>query len=130
MPALNFQKQFAPLVESGAKCQTIRAYRKRPFKVGDKLYLYTGMKTKSCRKLGEATCSEIRRFTIDGDLTSLRQTVEIEIDNLHADAFEVAKADGFKDEIEMASWFGAIYGLPFTGQLIKWDPEHGAGGEG
>lgn len=28
MPALNFQTQFAPAVERGEKCQTIRAYRK------------------------------------------------------------------------------------------------------
>ena len=28
MPALNFQARFAPLVESGQKRQTIRAYRK------------------------------------------------------------------------------------------------------
>ena len=56
MPALNYQAQFAPKVESGEKLQTIRARRKRPFKRGDRLYHYTGMRTKSCRKLGESTC--------------------------------------------------------------------------
>ena len=51
MPALNFKKQFAEKVETGEKRQTVRAKRKRAFVVGDKLYLYTGMRTKYCRKL-------------------------------------------------------------------------------
>ena len=43
MPALNFQKQFAPLVESGEKRQTIRAHRKDkrlPAKPGDIIALH------------------------------------------------------------------------------------------
>lgn len=51
MALLNFQKQFADLIEAGTKRQTIRAARKYPIKVGDKLYLYTGLRTKYCRKL-------------------------------------------------------------------------------
>ena len=39
MPAYNFQKQFAPLVESGQKCQTIRKTNKAA-KVGDTAYLH------------------------------------------------------------------------------------------
>ena len=55
MPALNFKKEFADKVASGEKRQTIRALRKdgknpRP---GQKLYLYTGMRTKYCRKCGD-----------------------------------------------------------------------------
>ena len=48
MPALNFQKRFADLVESGEKCQTIRKCSKdgRDPKVGDTLYLYTGQRPK------------------------------------------------------------------------------------
>ncbi len=65
MPSLNFQARFAPLVESGEKRQTIRAYRKdgRDPKRGDKLYLFTGMRTKACRPLiVERTAASLRRM--------------------------------------------------------------------
>lgn len=53
MPALNFKAQFAPLVESGAKRRTIRAFRKdkRDPKQGDTLYLYTGLRTKYAKPI-------------------------------------------------------------------------------
>jgi hypothetical protein len=51
MPSLNFQTQFVRLIESGKKRQTIRPLRKNPIKVGDKLYLFTGLRTKDCKTL-------------------------------------------------------------------------------
>lgn len=53
MVAYNFAAQFAEAVETRKKRQTIRAPRKdnRHAKVGDKLQLYTGMRTTNCRKL-------------------------------------------------------------------------------
>jgi len=73
MPALNFKSRFAPAVElglanplaPGAKRCTIRATRKRPICPGDRLSLYTGMRTKACRKLGEAECRTVDRLTLD-----------------------------------------------------------------
>lgn len=53
MPMFNFKKQFADSVESGEKRQTIRARRKNRPQVGQTAYLYTGARTKACRKLGE-----------------------------------------------------------------------------
>lgn len=64
MPALSFQKQFADQVATGKKRQTIRAWRKRPFFTGDKLYLYTGLRTSSCRKLGEAVAARVVAIVI------------------------------------------------------------------
>lgn len=55
MPALNFNI-FVDKVESGKKRQTIRLKRKRLIKKGDKLYFYTRMMHKDCRKIGEAVC--------------------------------------------------------------------------
>ncbi len=51
MPSLNFEKQFVPLIESGQKRQTIRVERKNPIKVGDKLYLFSGLRTKYCYRI-------------------------------------------------------------------------------
>jgi len=116
VPALNFQKRFAPMVESGEKSQTIRATRKRPFKEGDTLYLYTGMRTKVCRKLGEVVCTGAVKFYLSD------RCVQVNGQSLLTPAGrdEFAWADGFTDMEDMAQWFEETHGLPFYGQLIKW----------
>ncbi len=93
------------------KFQTIRAYRKdgRDPKPGDTLYLFTAMRTKQCRKLGEVTCSGVVNVRVGKDSalsTSLRN------------AF--ARTDGFRDYLEMLQWFEKTHGLPFKGLLIRW----------
>jgi len=118
MPALNFQKQFTDAVESGKKCQTIRAYRKvRDPKVGDTLYLYTGMRTKQCRKLGEVECTSVEHVKIGRYCASMS----------HKDDF--AQADGFDTYGAMLDWFEQTHGLPFEGLLIRWDAQEMAGEE-
>ena len=67
MPAINFKAQFADAVEQGRKRQAIRAERKDnrpPCKLGDTLSLYTGLRTKATRKLGEGTCTFLGRISI------------------------------------------------------------------
>ena len=59
MPALNFSAQFAGLVESGRKTQTIRRRRKTPINSGAPIYLYAGQRTKACRKLGEGRVTNV-----------------------------------------------------------------------
>jgi hypothetical protein len=56
----------------GLKRQTIRAIRKYPFKVGDKLFLYTGCRTRQVRKLGEATAVEVFTLGMNIDPNDLR----------------------------------------------------------
>jgi uncharacterized protein YqfB (UPF0267 family) len=62
MIAINFKAKFADLVASGKKTQTIRQTNR--FKVGDTLQLYTGQRTKACRKLGEAVVKTIFKISI------------------------------------------------------------------
>ena len=115
MSALNFQKQFAALVQSGQKRQTIRATRKQPIKVGERLYLFTGMRTKACRNLRTATCRKVcgveltaNSIKIDGVLMS-----RMEFDDF-------ARDDGFEHYHQMRLWFEKNHGFPFTGQIICW----------
>ena len=120
MPALNFNLRFADAVENGTKAQTIRAPRKRPFKVGDTLYLYTGMRTKWCRKLGEGQCVGVCPIIIDWN--------DLIVDGVEwykAAAHEMANQDGFANYEEMADWFNLHHGLPFTGVLIQWAESKG-----
>ena len=118
-PALNFQARFAPIVESGEKRQTIRAYRKdgRDPKVGDTLYLYTGQRTKRCRKLGEARCRSVQPIQIRvGNIALPGKRGGSTSRQCHA----IARADGFSDWSAMTRWFSRTHGLPFKGLLIRW----------
>lgn len=115
MPALNFQKRFAGRVEDGSKRQTIRAMRKHPIRQGDRLYLYTGMRTRSCRKLGGATAILVR------DILITQTAVKLDGDTLAARRVaELARADGFESVSEFKDFFRTQHGLPFRGQLIQW----------
>lgn len=118
MPALNFKSQFADDVESGKKRQTIRPIRKRPIKVGDDLHLYTGMRTKICRKLGMGICGSVMPVRIDAKqkrvvLNGMPLWFHHEID-------ELARADGFASIGEFFDFFKRQYGEVFEGVLIKW----------
>ena len=117
MVAYNFQSQFVPLIESGKKTQTIRANGKRNHaKAGDTLQLYTGMRTKSCRKIADAICTRSTYCAIREDRITLGNHPRVNMDDF-------ARADGFKDFEDMKSWFRKTHGLPFIGQLIQWRPQ-------
>lgn len=123
MPALNFQKQFADDVESGKKRQTIRAFRKdeRDPKPGQTLYLFTGMRTKACRKLGEAGClsADAIRIGIDGIVIHAGDGYSQMLAGADG-CEEEARADGFATFAEMRDWFSSAYRLPFSGLVIRW----------
>ena len=66
MVAYNFKEQFANLVASGEKCQTIRAIgKRRHVKSGETIQLYSGLRTKQCRKLGDAVCVSAQDIEMD-----------------------------------------------------------------
>lgn len=113
MPALNFQPRFADLVESGHKTQTIRKTLRG--KVGDTVYLYTGQRTKNCRKLGEGRIVLIQAIKIRRQGVYFGNTL---LPGKEHD--ELAAADGFSSCTEMFDWFEKQHGLPFDGFLYKW----------
>lgn len=48
---LGFKKRFAPKILGGSKKFTIREPRKVEPKLGERLYMYTGLRTKHCEKI-------------------------------------------------------------------------------
>ena len=92
MPAISFIV-FEDKVLNGTKRMTIRRLWKHPPKVGDKLYLYSHMRTKKCRFLKTAVCSavEVRRWA---DMK---------------DDLELAKTDGFDSLANFRNWFIGLY---------------------
>ncbi len=120
MPALNFQKRFAADVESGKKCQTIRAKRKNEIRKGQRLHLYTGQRTKQCRKIGEPECSYVRPVRIDEDTYTISLGGAGIGNTYFGSPDEFARRDGFLGWYDMRDWFRRRYGLPFDGVLIEW----------
>lgn len=117
MPVLNFKKQFAPMVESGLKRQTIRARRKdgRNPQPGQTLYLYTGMRTTGCRKLKEVICKSCETIVIEEvNIIVGRNLLSVD------EKYVMAKKDGFEYIDDFRNFFLKTHGLPFYGFLIKW----------
>lgn len=126
MPAYNFQAQFAPLVESGKKTQTIRQTDKNA-KPGDTAFLYTGQRTKACRKLGEGIITEVIPIQIwKNELGHPFVGVEWGGDPMWLVPYDVgsfARSDGFPTIGKFIEFFETRYGLPFRGFLHKWTIE-------
>lgn len=124
MPGYNFKAQFADDVESGKKAQTIRPRRKRPTKVGDMLYMFTGMRTKQCRKLGQWRCTSVEPIEIYEHGIAF-VGIEHELRWLSDDKLkQLARDDGFKDIYRLYDFFSKQYGIPAKDlEIIKWDPK-------
>ena len=117
MVAVNFRSQLADAVESGEKYMTIRPTAR--CKVGDNLQLYTGQRTKGCRKLRDGVCATVapiqittRSIVLDGYMYGMGTDM----------AGFIAKSEGFETMSEMLEFFDRLYGLPFEGCLIEWRP--------
>ena len=66
MVAYNFKKIFVPSIEQLQKLQTIRAHRKRHTRPGELVQLYTGQRTRHCRKIiPDPPCEAINDIVID-----------------------------------------------------------------
>lgn len=122
MVAYNFKSQFADDVESGKKRQTIRANGKRPHaRPGQELQLYTGMRTKGCRKLKDTICLETLPVSINRTLSETRITMVIGgVEIVGYQLEDMAHKDGFKNSDDLFTFFEETHGLPFEGTLISW----------
>lgn len=114
MVAFNFQSQFVADIEAGRKTQTIRERARAG--VGDNLQLYTGQRTKSCRKIADAVCIDsmfigLTVYGINlGDNTRFPRDID-----------DFARADGFADYAAMWKWFSERYQTQsFTGFITRW----------
>jgi hypothetical protein len=131
MPALNFKAEFVPKILDCSKCQTIRARRRdgRPHaRSGDRLKLYTGMRTRACCLVATVWVTNCEGIVIHTDGIEFRPgtlgahfwSENLPTKRVMLDSF--AKRDGFKGWTEMREWFAKVHGLPFEGTLISWAP--------
>jgi len=120
MPSLNYSV-FADKVADGTKRQTIRAWRKRPFKVGDTLYHFTKQRTRKCRRLRKpdiCTCAAEILITKYGDVLTLWNFRYQWL--IRREREELAWDDGFESFAELLDFLCKKHGLPFKGQVIRW----------
>lgn len=132
MVAYSFKKRFGPPILAGIKAQTIRGERKRHARLGEKVQLFTGMRTRSCRKLGESTCVAVERVKILFPIGNRPATIAIyslcgwHIRDLfwRSDLDDFARADGFDDFSDMTEfWANTHPGQDFfSGTIIRWKP--------
>lgn len=121
MPALNFtlESKIAWILER-QEGQTIRPVGKRIFRPRDKLYLYAHQRTKNCRKLGEAVCSEV----VPVKFYCRCKMLAIIEGNPCPGYQQFAVADGFKTWCELEQFFVTTYKLQTDDFLdmviIKW----------
>ncbi len=113
-----FKPQFAGKVKDGSKRQTVRPVPKgrRP-QVGDleSWREWSGRPYWSeHRELARVKLTAVNDITITANEVRLGDNVLIE-DEEH----DFAQADGFGGFVELAAWFKAEHGLPFSGILIQ-----------
>lgn len=120
MVAYSFAPRFEVLIREGMKRQTVRADRNRHARPGERLQLFTGMRTKQCRKIvDDPVCTSVLPIDIrfaTGEVSLIRVgTVPI----LHLDRFAVE--DGFEDIADMSAFWREHHGAKdFRGVLIEW----------
>ncbi|MCJ2104738.1 hypothetical protein MKK70_04965 [Methylobacterium sp. E-041] len=125
MVAYSFKARFAAPILAGTKAQTIRAERagrSRHARPGERLQLYTGLRTRQCRHLGEAACLAvwpIELHLVVGLVFANDGWIRTDED---LDAF--ARQDGFRDWSDMLAFWKAEHpdAVVFTGILIRWQP--------
>lgn len=136
MVAYSFQPRFVGPILLGTKRQTIRGHRRRHARPGEALQLYTGMRTKACRKIlvEDPVCESVTpiRLTFhrqNGPYTWWLDDKRLNKSEMH----QLALADGFTGEHsgfaarDMSDFWFERHGaagddLDFEGVLIRWRP--------
>jgi hypothetical protein len=153
MVAYSFKTRFLGPIGVGTKAHTIRLPRKNPHpsrasigghaKPGEKIQIYTGMRTKHCRLIGTAECEKVHRITIElchswVDLYEVPGKKPRRLNCWDGSAIELdpfARSDGFKDWSDLWEYWAAEYPEAnhragdfwlFDGFLIGWKNYKGA----
>ncbi|MCR9218952.1 MAG: ASCH domain-containing protein [Alphaproteobacteria bacterium] len=136
MVAYNFKRGFVGAIQAKRKRQTVRRLRPRHARPGEALQLYTGMRTKHCRKIltPDPPCTRLDEIVLEVGRSHEWRFALFEINGIPLDEAAVeafAERDGFEvpDTYEftatsvMIRFWAITHGLgPFEGVVIHWDP--------
>lgn len=126
MVSFNFQPEFIPDIESGRKVGTIRQTRR--CEPGQRMHLYTGLRTKECKLIAVKECSETLRCIIEPRGICLQKSSAprehfglILLPLAASDLFAIS--DGFASYMRMYEWFLDRYKQEvFHGFVHRWKP--------
>ena len=96
--------------------QAIQPRRHVPIRAGQLLCLYLRKGRRIHRQLSDVVVKTVDRVIIHEFCLYVDGTMHEDPETLNA----FAKADGFKDWSSFADYYGCLYGLPFSGDLIRW----------
>lgn len=118
MPAFGFMPEFVPLILAGTKIQTVR--RTRRCVPGMTMQMFTGMRTKACRRFAEMRCALVDQVRIEPHGLTFGDK------SAHPDDDGFARLDGFRDYADMLAWFQRHNReVAFIGHVHRWDPPCG-----
>lgn len=135
MVAYSFHPMFSEPVATLVKRQTVRGNRKRHARPGELIQLYTGMRTRQCRKLltPDPVCLDVRHIeiVIDAGWPFLLSSIAIEgvplsLGEMEAFAWDDgfrASSDGEAALFQMGQFWLSKHGVgTFEGVVIRWEP--------
>lgn len=115
MTAFSFKPVFVPKILSGEKLSTIRSTRR--CNVGDTMQLYTGLRTKKCKKLIDVVCIGIAPITINKlEIWRISKTEG----NVRPSPLFFHEQEGFKNTQDFIEFFREEYDLPYKGWIHAW----------
>ena len=132
MVAYSFKASFAAAIVARTKRQTIRMPRARHARPGEAVQLFTGMRTKQCRKLidPDPVCIRVDEIRMPAEWQAGEAPIEINgipLSDEEMAAFAIA--DGFGGAPAgllpldyMRRWWSLIHGRrAFEGVVIRWE---------
>jgi len=135
MVAYNFKPQFEEDIATLKKRQTVRSERARHARPGEAMQLYTGMRTRACRKILNPApiCIDVQPIRIHLDSRNPLLIHSIAINEVPLDDDEIeqfAVADGFGGALVTGFarqrmgefWLRHHEWNGFLGVVIRWDP--------
>jgi hypothetical protein len=116
MALINFKSKSARLIDDDRKFQAIRRERKRPIKPGETLHLWC---RDEGRKLGTARCIVYTKIRIVSEEMILLANENEWIPFDTPSRVGIMTRGGLTQRAFIRS-IRRLYGLPFTGRLIRW----------
>lgn len=103
-PSIGFKPEFVKKILSGEKRSTIRNKR---FKMGDVLYMFTGLRTRNCKRFGTATVEKTSDVSIFPD----EQEIYVKGEGMLSleEIVELGETDGFDTTLEFFNFFKDTY---------------------
>lgn len=115
MTAFSFKPEFVGKIFSGEKRSTIRSTKR--CEVGETMQLYTGLRTKKCRKIMDAVCIGVAPILVSKK--SFWKLGETE-GNVRPSVAPLHEQEGFMNVQDMVDFFAEEYGLPYRGWIHAW----------